>query len=173
MKLYHAKILHDYKGLRGSFLDKYVTFLSIAGVESKQRKNFCKSANYKNVELVYKLRNALVHGKYFEAERVFETEKNTTIGWSFDQLTKALEKKFKWSPLLGDDKPPFPYRILSADCARWADDCCWKFYKEWIKKAQIALMGKTREEIMDIHRKALEIMEKHKAEREQSREKRE
>jgi len=106
---------------RAKTLEKYQIALVLA-----KRKVFDKGATpYQNVDLVRRLRNALIH---FEPEWVGEEPQ---------KLEENLRGKFNLSPFSGSGSLYFPHRCLSHGCAEWVVNSCLEFSDEFHNRMAI------------------------------------
>ncbi len=103
-----------------SFLEKYQLALTIAHLEP-----FDKSLTpYQNVDLIRKLRNALIHYK----------PKTTGIDEEHP-ITDKLRNKFAPNKLMEQSGNPFfPDKCLGYGCAKWAVDSALQFTNEFFNR---------------------------------------
>lgn len=106
-----------------SFFKKYDSALKILDCPP-----FVKvSPTFQNIELVNKLRVALVH-----------YAPSTLSKNSSHDLTQKLQRKFKENQLLkGSDNPWFPGKCLGHGCSDWAIQSVTKFTDEFFEKIDV------------------------------------
>ncbi|WP_114717186.1 hypothetical protein [Vibrio cholerae] len=102
-----------------SIIDKYSIILDLL-----KKEPFDKSIEpYQSVDLLIKLRNALVHYKPF----IQPIEINYVGNVKPIKLVKQLKGKFNLNPLVADWTPLWTGKILSAGCANWAAESALNF----------------------------------------------
>ncbi|EOX1298631.1 hypothetical protein ACPDLO_003685 [Vibrio cholerae] len=102
-----------------SILEKYCIILDLL-----KKEPFDKSIEpYQSVDLLIKLRNALVHYKPF----LQPIESGYVGDVKPIKLVKQLKGKFKLNPLVADWAPLWTGKILSAGCASWAAESALNF----------------------------------------------
>jgi hypothetical protein len=109
-------------------LKKYRVALALAG-----KSGLDTSASwYGDVDVVVKLRNALVH---YEPETI--PTDSTRDPDEIHKLEKRLKRKFCENPLTSDGNAFYPDKCLSFGCAAWAFDACVPLADEFCSRLGI------------------------------------
>ncbi len=101
-------------------LDKYHAALTLCDAAQFEKGR----PPYQPTALLAKLRNAIVH---YTPELM--------PGHEEDRFEKKLQSQFRPNPNWPRANAYFPYKCLSADCARWAVNTAWIFVSEFRSRA--------------------------------------
>jgi hypothetical protein len=108
-----------------SILEKYNKVLALRGLEAFDK----GSEPYQSVDILIKLRNALVH---FKPEWHDEQKEHLELG-------KQLRGKFALNPFIREETGVlFPQRCMSYGCAKWAVESSLAFMKAFCERMGFA-----------------------------------
>jgi len=109
-----------------SILNKYQIALTLTGNDTFD----ISKQPYQNLELLVKLRNALIH---YEPEWINIKTKEGQID-KVHKFEKLFSNKFELNPLTGINNPFFPDKCLGFGIARWAITSCLQFTDEFFNR---------------------------------------
>lgn len=86
---------------------------------------------YQDVDLLIKLRNALIH---YEPESIISISDIPDKPVTEHKFEKRLQYKFKLNPLTGPGNPFYPDKVLGHGCCEWAIKNCISFTDEFFER---------------------------------------
>ena len=142
------KFLGDYQQKTRSTLEKYQLALLVT-----HNRPFDRAARpYQDVDLLLKLRNALIH--FYPRWGREQVE-----GEAYKSIVDGLQSRgLRENPFTDKDYPFFPEKCLGYDCARWAVRTSYSFIKVFLARMRLTRLEKSWEfhsnrieELADLH----------------------